>query len=1005
MGVFNGVAPANDLGTQLKSIQNLLHSSGIQDQNVLVQQAVDLSGTVILQAPANITQQTLTAELQAVPGFSFVQDYTPDKGPDQEDDTSGVNGDFANGDYIVQTYGPFDYQQLLSLEKNGPVGGPGGPVTPPPGANDVLTNNNGGNLGTQGFTHSETTTIAFGNTVLVGFNDSGSYTGTNNKFTGYAYSTDGGTTWTDGGVLPTNPNGDVGDPILARDNTSGRIYYGTLQFSGSGMDVFHSDDGGVTWSAPAQGAPGRNGFQDKEWIAVDNFAGPGQGNVYLVNRDFGSGNGIFFTRSTDQGNTFGPSGGTAIALAGATQGAFVTVTPDHAVEVYWFNGSVIQMRKSTDQGITFGAPVTVVSGLIGGTNGDLGLTGIRNGTSTPSGFRSNEFPHAAVNPANGNIYVTFDNKGPGSDKADVFLTQSTDGGATWSAPIRVNDDATTTDQWQPTIAVTPDGSKLGIFYYSRQEDTAGDNLFKYYGRVASISGSTLTFAPSFAVSSVASLPEFGRDSIVNSVYMGDYNTAYATPGAFYVSWSDNRNPVAAGSPRMEPDVFFQKVALGLQVVSTVPAVGSIVSSAPTTFTVNVTDPINPGSLTASAFKVNGIAATSDSYTVGSTTITFSFPSTPVTAPGLQTMHIDAGAFTRASDGSPVGQFDGTFRFAPVQLQVTSTNPPVGGTILIPPSTVTFDVNFNTTVDPSSVHTTSLSLSGIAGAFVSGVSVLPGDTTARFTLAGITTDEGTLTASIAAGAITDSYGNPILPFSGSYVIDAPTQAFPTPLAAASPAGSSIYSGSVSDTISTASDVESYTLAISAGQLISVLVSPTVAGLRPTVQLLDPSNNVIGTFTAGGAGQNALLETIPATVAGTYKIVVSGAGGTTGTFTATVTLNAALEQEGLLPGVDNNTLATAQDLTGAFSTVQTTLNTVQRGAVRGTSDNSGYGASVITPTFEEISGTGTGTLQNTDDSVNQLTAAQLGGFQFPFYGNTYTSLFYSTNGLITFGAGNG
>src|SRR5262249_45863309 len=163
-------------------------------------------------------------------------------------------------------------------------------------------------------------------------------------------------------------------------------------------------------------------------------------------------------------------------------------TPDHAVEVYWFDGAFIRMRKSTDQGVTFGAPVTLVSNLTGGINGDLGLTGIRQGTSSPAGFRSSEFPHAAVNPVNGTIYVTYANHGTGPDKADIFLVQSTSGGATWSAPRKVNDDPPTTDQWQPTIAITPDGSKLGIFYYSRQEDTANDNLFKYYGRVANISG-------------------------------------------------------------------------------------------------------------------------------------------------------------------------------------------------------------------------------------------------------------------------------------------------------------------------------------------------------------------------------------------------------------------------------------------------------------------------------------------------------------------------------------
>src|SRR5262249_43576101 len=163
---------------------------------------------------------------------------------------------------------------------------------------------------------------------------------------------------------------------------------------------------------------------------------------------------IFFFRSTDNGNSFGPSGGTLITPG--QQGGFVAVGPDHAVYGFWFAGTTLQMRKSTDQGLTFAAPVTVASGLMGGANGDLGLTGIRQGTTTASPFRSNTFPHAAVNPVNGNIYVTYNNKG-GIDKANILLVQSTDGGATWSAPILVNDDATTTDQFQPTIAVTPDG--------------------------------------------------------------------------------------------------------------------------------------------------------------------------------------------------------------------------------------------------------------------------------------------------------------------------------------------------------------------------------------------------------------------------------------------------------------------------------------------------------------------------------------------------------------------
>ncbi len=219
------------------------------------------------------------------------------------------------------------------------------------------------------------------------------------------------------------------------------------------------------------------------------------------------------------------------------------------------------MRKSTDQAVTFGTAVTVVSGLTGGTNGDLGLTGIRQGTATASSFRSNEFPHVAVNPVSGHIYVTFNDNPAGTDKADIYMVMSTDGGATWSARTQVNDDLTTTDQWQPTIAVTPDGLNIGIFYYSRQEDAA-NNLFKYYGRTGSISGSTVTFTPSFPISDVASLPEFGRDAVVNSVYMGDYNHASATTNEFHVVWSDNRDDLPGGAPRKDPNVYYEKIVLG-----------------------------------------------------------------------------------------------------------------------------------------------------------------------------------------------------------------------------------------------------------------------------------------------------------------------------------------------------------------------------------------------------------------------------------------------------------
>src|SRR5499426_2391157 len=314
-------------------------------------------------------------------------------------------------------FGAFDYEAFLVREANGDIPDPSGPVLEISPFNS-LTNNNAGATGTGFFTQSETAIVAFGNTVVVGFNDSGSNSGGSNRFTGFARSTNGGATFTDGGTLPTNPIGDAGDPVLARNNTTGRIYFSTLGFGSPGtIQVFRSDDDGATWMAPVNGTPGGSS-EDKQWHTVDNFAGPGNGNVYLLSRRFGvtgGGPGIYFFRSTDHGNTFSPTNGTQI-VPGA-QGAFVAVCPDHSIYAFWYAGSTLQMRKSTDQGSTFGAPVTVASGLVGGSNGDLGLTGIRQGTTTPAGFRSNQFPHAAVNPVNGHVYVTYDTNPAGVDKA------------------------------------------------------------------------------------------------------------------------------------------------------------------------------------------------------------------------------------------------------------------------------------------------------------------------------------------------------------------------------------------------------------------------------------------------------------------------------------------------------------------------------------------------------------------------------------------------------------
>ena len=73
--------------------------------------------------------------------------------------------------------------------------------------------------------------------------------------------------------------------------------------------------------------------------------------------------------------------------------------------------------------------------------------------------------------------------------------------------------------------------------------------------------------------------------------------------------------------------------MGFAVTTTDPACGSVISTQPTDFVVNVTDPVDPATVQASDFTVNGTPADSFDYTPGTTTITFHFNSSPVVDAG------------------------------------------------------------------------------------------------------------------------------------------------------------------------------------------------------------------------------------------------------------------------------------------------------------------------------------------------------------------------------------
>ena len=205
------------------------------------------------------------------------------------------------------------------------------------------------------------------------------------------------------------------------------------------------------------------------------------------------------------------------------------------------------------------------------------------------------------------------------------------------------------------------------------------------------------------------------------------------------------------------------------VTSTDPACNSLISIQPTEFIVNVTEPVKPGTLQASDFTVNGIPANTVDYSPGSISMTFHFNSSPVVTQGVQTMHIPAGAILSDSERMPIFEFTCTFCYALMPLQVTTTDPPVGGTFSpAAPGDYQYDVNFNQPVDPASVQTSDLTLTGNAGGRVTAVSVVNGNMTARFTIH--FNFGGSVTASIGAEAITAFGCDGNADFSGDYTVE-------------------------------------------------------------------------------------------------------------------------------------------------------------------------------------------------------------------------------------------
>src|SRR5262249_15123806 len=145
----------------------------------------------------------------------------------------------------------------------------------------------------------------------------------------------------------------------------------------------------------------------------------------------------------------GPDG--AVYVAGVTSSSFSTFV----------------VAKSTNAQNPAVNPPTWLFSVTGNfLGGSMGISGGPN----PGGLLGQAW--IAVNPNNSShVYLLCSVDPPSADPLDVMFARSIDGGQTWSAPKRVNDDSTTNGayQWFGTMSVAPNGRIDAVWNDTRND--------------------------------------------------------------------------------------------------------------------------------------------------------------------------------------------------------------------------------------------------------------------------------------------------------------------------------------------------------------------------------------------------------------------------------------------------------------------------------------------------------------------------------------------------------
>lgn len=365
----------------------------------------------------------------------------------------------------------------------------------------------------------------------------------NLRHLGVWYSNDGGGTWTPSfvdGLVDDFPTTDSRfDPNVAFDS-DGRLYVVySMNGSGNRVVVLRSSDGGQTYDQRAVVTTDAGANNLHTPMVTTRTDASGNDDVLVVwARVQGGVESIEASLSIDAGATF-PTTNTQIN--DSLQRTFVPWAVAHAdgdFSVVW------EVNQSAGTGAIFHDRLDGVT-LAGGADTTVSTVQITDFAAATSKIPAQPdrgiFSVATVDVdrSTGRTYVSYaDRANNTTDDTDVFVRISDDGGTSWSAATRLNDDATTTSQFMPRLAVDATDGTVYAIWYDARHDVTNNALVDIYSTI-SVDGGT-TWSPNHRLTDAVSDESVGNPLRYTGNYL-EYIGLSASSGAAHVAWTDARS--------------------------------------------------------------------------------------------------------------------------------------------------------------------------------------------------------------------------------------------------------------------------------------------------------------------------------------------------------------------------------------------------------------------------------------------------------------------------------